>query len=444
MVKGGADRTRALALLGPQLEQAIEQIDPDASQERAEQDIELKLAGRWYHVRVDPAGAAPSGALCTVSDVTVERRVEEEQQRLAWFLDDIGERLRLLLFVKECKGLTVQHWSHRHEEITGIGGAEIMGNTGQRFFKPEEFAGFREQDRRVIADKIPLALDHTVTSRKGVRRLHTKKILVQASDASPGHLLAIAEDITERGHIHYERGRLYDEVVAALRRRDHLLSTIAHDISNPLGVVSLSASMLLQHPDERDGARDARKHASRIAAAAAQMAELVSNMRSHALLQEGRMQLERHPVAAQALLLDVLEQQKPLAEARGLDLRADVVPGLSPVLCDRDQIARVFANLVGNALKFTPRGGSITLRASAAESHVDFTVSDTGPGISPDDLARVFEPYWQAASMRSLGTGLGLAIAKQIVEAHGGSIGVDSELGVGSTFHFTIPCSPPP
>jgi signal transduction histidine kinase len=443
-VKGGAERTGALPLLGRHLQQALEQIDLVASLEGAEQDLELKLAGRWYHVRVDPAEPGTGAALCTVSDVSELRRVEEEQQRLTWLLDDIGERLGLLLLVKECKGLTVQYWSHRFEDITGIWSAELMGNTGQGFFKPEELAGFQERDRMVISDKIPVAVDETVTSWKGVRRFHTKKILVRESDASPGHLLGIAEDITERGPTESERGRLYDEVVAALRRRDRLLSTIAHDISNPLGVVSLSASMLLQGPDERGDAADARKHGRRIAMAAAQMAELVSNMQSHALLQEGRMELERRPVTAEALLFDVLEQQQPLAEARGLDLHADVGPGLHPVLCDPRQIARVFANLVGNALKFTPRGGSVTLRTSAAESHVRFSVADTGPGISPEDLTRVFEPYWRAVPVRSQGTGLGLAIAKEIVEAHGGSIGVDSELGVGSTFHFTIPCSRAP
>jgi PAS domain S-box-containing protein len=441
MVKGGAEPTGALALLGPQLERALEQLAPVASLEGAEQDIELKVAGRWYKIRVNPGATEPGGALCTVSDVTVERRVEEEQRRLAWLLDDIGERLGLLLFVKECKGLTFQYWSHQLEEITGIGSAELVGSAGQEFFQREELAGYHERDRLVIADKVPVSVDETVTSWKGARRWHTKKILVQESEDSPGHLLGIAEDITKQRHIESERGRAYEEVVGALRRRDHLLSTIAHDINNPLGVVTLSASMLLQHADESEPARGARKHASRIVTAAAQMAELVSDLRSHALLQEGRMELDLRPVSANALLLDVLEQQQPLAEARGLSLRAEVTSDLPPVLCDHHQIVRVFANLLGNALKFTARGGLVTLRASASSSYVGFAVSDTGPGISPDDLSHVFEPYWQAAPMRSQGTGLGLAITKEIVEAHGGSIGLESELGVGSTFHFTIPCA---
>jgi PAS domain S-box-containing protein len=423
------------------LELALGSFDPAMSLEE-ETVFELKVTGRSYEIRVDRAPdqtGERAEARCTVSDVTERTRAQEEERRLAWLLNDVGERMGLLLFVKDCKDLTFQHWSRGCEEMSGIGAAELLGKTGKGFFADEELAGYHHRDRLVIADRIPVSTDEPFTTTRGLRFIHTTKILIQEHAGTPGRLLGITEDITERGHVTSERGCLYDEIVAALQRRDRLLSTVAHDLDNPLGVVSLSASLLLAHTGEGEQHACARRHATRIANAARQMAELVSSLRSHALLQEGRLVLDKRPVPAAALLLEVLEQEQPLAEARGIDLRAEVPAGLPPVLCDRQHVSRVFVNLVGNALKFSPREAPVTMRASPVEHGVRFSISDQGPGIAPPDLARVFDPYWQADTARQHGTGLGLSIAKEIVEAHGGSIGVESELGRGTTFFFTVP-----
>jgi signal transduction histidine kinase len=113
------------------------------------------------------------------------------------------------------------------------------------------------------------------------------------------------------------------------------------------------------------------------------------------------------------------------------------------VLCDRDRILQVFANLIGNAIKFTPRGGEIFVGAQpeAAVSAIEarFWIKDTGPGIPVENIPHVFDRYWQARSTAKLGTGLGLSIAKGIVEAHGGRIWVESEIGKGACFAFTLP-----
>jgi signal transduction histidine kinase len=438
-----AARHGALALVGRRLAEALDGIDPAVSLE-AEDGFEFKVDGRWYQVQLDRAlGVAGErgGALGTVSDVTEQRRAEEGQRRISWLLNDIGERLGLLLFVKNCRDLTFDFWGRGLEDFFGIGQVEILGKTGHGFFTDEEMDGFHHRDRLVIAEKSPLSTDEAATTRRGRRDLHTKKIFVQESEKSPGCLLGILEDITKGGRVLSERGRAYDEIVSALQQRDRLLSTVAHDLNNPLGVVSLSASSLLRYSDESGHDTCTKRHASRIARAAEQMAELVSELRNQMLLREGRLVLDRRPVRAEALLLEVVEQQQPLAEVRGIDLRAEVAPDLPPVSCDQQQISRVFANLIGNAIKFSPHGSPITVRASACDENVRFSVSDAGPGISPTDLPRVFEPYWQADATRRQGTGLGLSIAKGIVEAHGGSIGVESELGSSSTFFFTIPCA---
>jgi signal transduction histidine kinase len=108
------------------------------------------------------------------------------------------------------------------------------------------------------------------------------------------------------------------------------------------------------------------------------------------------------------------------------------------VLADRERIAQVFSNLIGNALKFTPSGGRVSVRGWRAKTGVRFAVEDTGPGIPPEDQGHVFDRYWQAQNAQ-MGTGLGLSIAKAIVEGHGGSIRVESTPGQGTRFEFSLP-----
>jgi len=112
------------------------------------------------------------------------------------------------------------------------------------------------------------------------------------------------------------------------------------------------------------------------------------------------------------------------------------------VLCDRDRVMRVLGNLLSNAAKFTSEGGNVTVTLAREEGFCKVSIADTGAGIDADALPHVFERFWQADSAARRGTGLGLAIAKGIVEAHGGRIWAESELGRGSTFHFTLPLAP--
>jgi len=116
----------------------------------------------------------------------------------------------------------------------------------------------------------------------------------------------------------------------------------------------------------------------------------------------------------------------------------------SRVLADRSRIFQVFSNLVGNALKFTPKGGAIDVRGRLNGDEALFTIADTGAGIPPENLPHLFDRFWQARETRRAGAGLGLYIAKGIVEAHGGRLWVESKLGVGTTFFFTLPRNPGP
>jgi signal transduction histidine kinase len=144
-------------------------------------------------------------------------------------------------------------------------------------------------------------------------------------------------------------------------------------------------------------------------------------------------------VHAAPLLTDAAEMLRSLATARTLELSVEAPAELPMVLADTVRIHQVISNLVGNAIKFTPQGGRITLRGLPAGDEVRVAITDTGPGIAADQLPHVFGQYWQASRTDRRGIGLGLVIAKGIVEAHAGRIWVESTLGAGSSFYFTLP-----
>ena len=121
----------------------------------------------------------------------------------------------------------------------------------------------------------------------------------------------------------------------------------------------------------------------------------------------------------------------------------DVWRGLPRVRADRERVLQVLANLVGNAIKFTPSSGTVTLRARKVDGMVRISVKDNGPGITPEDVPHLFERFWRASGVSEQGSGLGLSIVKSIVEAHGGTLWVESQVGVGSTFFFTLPAAEP-
>jgi signal transduction histidine kinase len=173
------------------------------------------------------------------------------------------------------------------------------------------------------------------------------------------------------------------------------------------------------------------------------MNRLIEDLLDVALVEAGRLRVEFELLPAADLARDAVEMQQPLAEASGATISLEVEPDVRTVWADRRRLLQVFDNLVGNAAKFTQPGGRIVVRVETKNDDVMFSVTDTGVGIAPDAVPHVFDRFWQATTRaRRLGAGLGLPITKGIVEAHGGRIGVDSEVGRGTTFFFTIPGSP--
>jgi signal transduction histidine kinase len=218
------------------------------------------------------------------------------------------------------------------------------------------------------------------------------------------------------------------------------MAVVAHDLKNPLNNIQLALHVLLED-DRFSGEEHAlERHAlGAVQRAAERMYRLIYDLLEVARADAGRLWIQPAPADPEELLREALDAHCEVAAAKSITLEATTDEPLPSVLADRERIAQVFSNLIGNALKFTPKGGRVSVRGWRAKPGVRFAVEDTGPGIAPDDQAHVFDRFWQARNASRMGTGLGLSIAKAIVEGHGGRIGVESTQGQGSRFEFYLP-----
>lgn len=285
-----------------------------------------------------------------------------------------------------------------------------------------------------------------------------------------GRLVAMLEDATERGRLTAEElppGSVGDRVVEAHcapitgdggavvgavavlrdvtelrqteRLRRELTANVSHELRTPLTSIVGFAETLLDGAMQDEAT--CRRFLTIIDSEAKRLVKLVDDLMDLSRLESKRVALDLQPVDVGRLVHHVLDKMKPLADTSQLALSRSVPAGLI-VPADSDRLEQVLTNLVDNALKYTPPGGRIEVRAVAANGEVAVEVADTGRGIPPEDLPHVFDRFYRVDRSRtrgSGGTGLGLAIAKHIVEAHGGRISVRSRRDEGTTFEFTLP-----
>ena len=238
-----------------------------------------------------------------------------------------------------------------------------------------------------------------------------------------------------------ERHRVDDTIVAfadaqrALSSSHDVLTMVAHEMNNPLAAMTLNGQLLAE------GAHDteSRETAEDVVRLAARMKRLLMDLLDGARIDAGilRVTPKQHDVGP--FLEAVRLSYEPLFASRHLTFTVDSVAPRLVALFDKDRIVQVLSNLLSNALKFTPAMGAVNLKASAHPDGVEFTVRDTGSGIASEALPHVFERFWQAGTESRVGIGLGLYICKNIIEAHGGQIAVESARGSGATFRFTLP-----
>jgi signal transduction histidine kinase len=232
--------------------------------------------------------------------------------------------------------------------------------------------------------------------------------------------------------------RMTERLAADEEQRRRLFAGIAHELRTPLSVIQGTLEGVLDHVLEATPERVATLHSQTLL-----LARLITDLRDLSLAQAGQLQLNLQALDAGPVVRETLEALAPLAEERGVALRADVARRLPRIDADPDRLRQIVQNLVENAVRYTPSGGEVRVTMQADDAGgVRLAVSDTGVGVEEADLPHIFRHFYRADQSRarsSGGTGLGLAIVKSLVDAHGGRVTVESTVGRGSTFTVTFP-----
>jgi PAS domain S-box-containing protein len=256
--------------------------------------------------------------------------------------------------------------------------------------------------------------------------------------------LELADAVALRTAFAIDTARLYETARRATQARDEVLAAVSHELRNPLSAIAMCARVLIENPPAEGSARGELLQA--VAESAAWMDHLIQDLLDVVHLDAGRLSLDVQTVPLAPVMEQALAIVRGESASRRISIAQSVPRDLPLVRADPRRIVQVLANLLGNAIKFTASGGRVIVTASPIAANSDesrdivaVSVTDTGPGIPPEELEHVFERFWRARrSTGAAGSGLGLAIAKGIVEAHGGKIWVESQLGSGSTFAFTL------
>jgi signal transduction histidine kinase len=244
----------------------------------------------------------------------------------------------------------------------------------------------------------------------------------------------LIQALASRVAIAVENARLYEEAQSAIRMREEVLAIATHDLRNPLAAIFTSAEVLQKTAHGPDLLR-----VKSVLRGAERMRALIDRLLVAARIEAGELGIQSSREWVEAIILEALEMFRDTAAKKQIQIAFAPPPERIEVDCDREWIVEALANVFQNAVKFTPEGGAIAVRVQATTEEVLLSVSNTGQGIAPDVLPRVFERYRQAPNAPRTGAGLGLYIVKGIVEAHGGRVAIESAPGRWTTVSVTLP-----
>lgn len=443
-------------------------------------EVRIRIAGvaHTFDVTAEPLRDAEGrivGATAAATDVTLRKRAEERER----FLSTAGELLAKSLDFES----TIDRIAHLAIPILGdscildvsLGGGDallavahvdpameptirslrerfpvpadsphplaVVRRTGQPMLLPEITGEFLDaismgpEQRRIVAQvgaKSSVVVPLIATGRVlGVLTCFSTSRVLDEED------LSLAMELARRAAMAVDNARAYAAARNATHVRDEVLGIVSHDLRNAVAAISMSAD-LLDAAADRD---QVSRLAEQITRATLWMRHLITDLVDVTALEAGRLYVKLDLTAASGIAEAVRALHEPRARRRGIDLAFEVAT-LPPFRADADRVVQAVGNILGNAIKFTPRGGQVTFAIEPHPEGIGFRVTDSGPGIAPEDVPHLFDRFWQAQKTRRGGAGLGLAIAKGIAEAHGGRIEVVTAPGAGSTFTLVLPTAP--
>jgi PAS domain S-box-containing protein len=432
---------RPVAVAAPELAGAGFEVALAAVRQTGE-----SASGRETHCRFARAGGPPTDAfvdfvyepmrepdgtigavMVVASDVTervlARERVEEARRQAALSEQRfrlLAEVVPQLIWSMEPGGAS-GYLSPRWFEYTGQPADEPAPDAWREAIHPDDRARCYTKWAEAEARRSLWQLEYRLRRHDGEYRWHLARSMPHlGADGTILRWYGSATDI--------------DEQKRAVRSRDDLLATVSHDLRGPLGVIAMAVDGLTP-----PGSPPV-KQLTAIDRAVARMTKLIQDLLDMASIESGHLSVDPTPLDVESVVEEAIDSVLPAAAAKQVTVTAELPASPRLVHADRGRVLQVLGNIIGNALKFTRPGGRIAVRARAADhAFLEIAVSDTGPGIAADQLPRVFERFWQAKETARAGTGLGLAICKGIVQQHGGAIWVESRVGEGTTFYFTLP-----
>jgi len=286
---------------------------------------------------------------------------------------------------------------------------------------------------------VPLLREDRIIGALVVRRKSTGEF--------PPEVIELLKTFATQSTLAIQNARLFREIEekgrqieAANRHKSEFLANMSHELRTPLNAI-IGFSEVLLDPSLKVTEDERSQFLTDVLGSGKHLLNLINEVLDLAKVEAGKMELQIEPALLQDVIEAVSNTMRSLAAKKSIDLRADCDERLEPFPMDGSRVKQVLLNLVGNAIKFTPQAGKVWVQAGAKDGTVRVEVGDTGPGIAAEDQERIFQEFQQAGSDagKPQGTGLGLALAKKFVEMHGGKLWVESEVGKGSTFTFTLP-----
>ena len=374
------------------------------------------------------------GAVIVNDDITIqvqaESRLRTSEQKFRGLLDVAADAVVIIT-----PNGKIEFINNQTEKWFGYSKNELMGQPLEILI-PERFRRAHEHHRNVYSEKpIPRPMGAGL-GLYGLRKNGTEfPVDITIAPLKIGadlYLISIVRDISERKKLENERNH-------AIQVKEDILGMVTHDLKNPLLAISLNSELLSTFLLHKEHLADTQALAKRIHNSTAQALRLVQDLLTDRKIELGTFSLDADLVDLKSLVNGAIDVMEPIAKRKSLRFEKQIPQENVQVYCDRNRILQVLSNLLGNAIKFTPPGGTVSLQVQKKAEEFLFLVSDTGPGIPSEHIPHLFERYWQEPKTAHEGTGLGLTIVKGIVEAHNGKVWVESTVGIGSGFYFTIP-----
>jgi PAS domain S-box-containing protein len=389
------------------------------------------------------------------AELDARELAEASLRRSERFLDSIIELLPLMVTVKDARTLRLVRVNRTAEQLLGLPREAMLGRDDAELFPRPVAEGYATVDRAVLAgDAVRDIAEEVMAAPNGaVRTLHTRKVAIRDDAGNPAYLLGVSEDITERKRAETGILRARESAEAANRAKSDLLAKMSHELRTPLNSI-IGFSQLIEEESFGPLNERQRRYVNNVLASGRELLDLINDILDLSKVEAGRIELSLVNASPLPLLQESLSLFEPLAAVSELRLVLDVDEGLPAILIDIARFRQILYNLLGNAVKFTGAGGTITLRAALSSARwradtpiIRITVLDTSVGIRPDDLERIFREFEQVdsgsgTSRGQKGTGLGLTLARRLTELQGGRLWAESEFGFGSSFHLELPVSP--